>query len=155
MIGKLKLTEQRITAVTMMAVIAQKSRDKPITLSDVAAIMGVSVSCLETLTPNLLARRLIRSFRGPTGGYILAKPAKEISLLDIVLPIQSKPVKAGGQRTQRAARALIYSQAQALWDRMENVQYFLLQNVTLADLLESDLDAHPFLNRILDRCEHA
>lgn len=150
MIGKLKLTEPRIAAVTMMAVIAQKSSEKPVTLSTVAEIMSVSVSHLEYLAPYLLGRGLIKSFKGPTGGYMLAKPAKEISILDIVLPIMTIPEKRGGKR---AADTFKSPQVRALWGRMENLQYFLVQNVTLADVLNSDLDVHFFLNRILDRCE--
>jgi Rrf2 family transcriptional regulator, iron-sulfur cluster assembly transcription factor len=152
MIEKPKLTEPRITAVTMMAVIAQKSSEKPVTLSTVAEIVRVSVSYLEGLAADLLGGGLIKSFRGPTGGYILAKPADRITLLDIVLPIKSRPVKGGGKR---AADAFKYPQVQALWDRMENLQYFIMQNVTLADVLDSDLDIHPCLNSILDRCEQA
>jgi Rrf2 family iron-sulfur cluster assembly transcriptional regulator len=152
MIGKLRLTEPRISAVTMMAVIAQKSSDKPVTLSTVAEIMSVSVSHLEYLAPYLLGRGMIKSFRGPTGGYMLAKPAIEISLLDIVLPVMSIPEKRGGKR---AADAFKSPQVKALWGRMENLQYFLMQNVTLADVLDGDLDVHPFLNRLFDRCQQA
>jgi Rrf2 family iron-sulfur cluster assembly transcriptional regulator len=152
MIGKLKFTEPRITAVTMMVVIAQKRSEKPVRLCAVAEIMDVSLSYLETLVAGLLDSGLIRSLRGPTGGYILAKPTDGISLLDIVLSIESSSAKKGGKRADRALR---YPQVQALWDRLESFQYFLLQNVTLADVLNSDLEAHPFLNRILDRCEKA
>jgi Rrf2 family iron-sulfur cluster assembly transcriptional regulator len=152
MIGKLKLTEPRITAVTMMVVIAQNSSKKPVTVAVAAEIMGVSVSYLEGLAAYLLGGGLLRSFRGPTGGYMLAKPVDTISLLDIVLPIKSGPTKRG---TKEEGEACKFPQVQALWDRLENFQYFLLQNVTLADILNSDLKAHPFLNRILDRCEQA
>jgi Rrf2 family transcriptional regulator, iron-sulfur cluster assembly transcription factor len=148
----LKLTEPRITAVTMMVVIAQKNSEKPVRLCAVAEIMGVSVSYLELLVAYLRAGGLLRSFRGPTGGYMLAKPVDTISLLDIVLPIKSGPTKRGAKEEGGACK---FPQVQALWDRLENFQYFLLENITLADVLNSDLEFHPFLKRILDRCEQA
>jgi Rrf2 family iron-sulfur cluster assembly transcriptional regulator len=118
----------------------------------VAEIMSVSVSYLEYLAPYLVGRGMIKSFRGPTGGYMLAKPANEISLLDIVLPVMSIPEKRGGKR---AADTFKSPQVKALWNRMENLQYFLMQNVTLADVLDGDLDVHPFLNGIRDYCDQA
>jgi len=151
MIGKLKLTETRMTAINMMVVIARKSSDKPVALVVVAEIMGVSVSYLEGLAAVLRGAGLVRSFRGPRGGYVLAKPVDTISLLDIALPIKSGPER----RCKKEGGSCNFPQVQALWDRLENFQYLLLQKVTLADFLNNDVGVPPLLNRLLDRCEQA
>ena len=61
-----------------MAEIAQQERDAPVPLSQIAKAGNISLSYLEQLFAGLRRHGLVKSFRGPGGGYRLTRPAAEI-----------------------------------------------------------------------------
>jgi Rrf2 family protein len=57
---------------------------QPISLTAVAEAESLPLSYLEHLVAKLREAGLVRSVRGAHGGYLLAKPAAEIAMLDVV-----------------------------------------------------------------------
>jgi Rrf2 family iron-sulfur cluster assembly transcriptional regulator len=125
MTDKLKLTKPGKRAVAMMAKINIHDSKSPVPLSTVAAVLDVSVSYLERMAADLLHSGLIRSVRGPGGGYNLATPSDEISALDIVLSLRDKP----NAKDKAADGKLLSSgnlEVQEFWNKSEKIQYILL-----------------------------
>ena len=144
--GTLKPTRRAKSAVAVIVEIAQQGRDTPVSLSDVAATTGLSLSYMELLCADLRHRHLVRSFRGPGGGYQLAKPADQISLLDIALSMKEWP---GARNNEERDGSSLNPQVQDLWDKLDKYQYLVWQQISLADVINGDLKDHPFLQRIL------
>jgi Rrf2 family iron-sulfur cluster assembly transcriptional regulator len=147
-----KLRARGYAAVTVMVEIAQKGGKTPVSLAVVAATIGISVPYVEQLTADLRRSGLIRTFRGSRGGYRLAKPACEISVLDVVLSAED----CAGARGNEADGGLVSSknpQAQDLWDRLEKFQCLFLQHLSLADVINGDLSNHSLLKRMLNMLE--
>ncbi|MGN6424964.1 MAG: Rrf2 family transcriptional regulator [Asticcacaulis sp.] len=67
--------------------------ERPISLSDIAERQQISLSYLEQLFARLRKAGLVRSARGPGGGYTLSRPAAELYVSDIVLAVD-EPIKA-------------------------------------------------------------
>jgi Rrf2 family iron-sulfur cluster assembly transcriptional regulator len=65
--------------------IARHEHDGPVRGVDVARREGVSAGYLERLLLPLVEGGVIESRKGPGGGFRLARPAKEISVRDVVL----------------------------------------------------------------------
>jgi len=59
-------------------------RNTPITLREVASEQGLPYKYLEQLATTLKNVGLIKSIQGKQGGYVLARPAEDITALDIV-----------------------------------------------------------------------
>lgn len=152
MTGKLKLTARRRNAVAMMVEIARKPRKTPVCLPDVAATIGVSSSSLEIHTAELRRAGLLRSFRGPRGGFMLGKPASEISILDIAASIMDLP---GEGDNEKEDGLYFIPSGQDLWDQLDMCRYLLLQHISLADIVRGNLHAHPVLKGIRDYCDQA
>jgi DNA-binding IscR family transcriptional regulator len=78
---------------------------------------------------------LVEGQSGPTVGYVLARPADEIRLLDVVQAIEGDrefdPLLPVHPRQRTAVRRL-----NALARRQHNAQRALLKRLTLAQLLE-------------------
>ena len=74
-------------AVMALVDIALYGEHKPITLSDIAARQEIDIGYLEQIFIKLKAANFVQSFRGPGGGYMLAKDAKFISILDIMTSV--------------------------------------------------------------------
>jgi Rrf2 family transcriptional regulator, iron-sulfur cluster assembly transcription factor len=79
-------TKGRFAVVAMMDV-AVRSTNDPISLSAIARRRKISLSYLEQLFGKLRRSGLVRSVRGPGGGYVLALPAASISVADIVIAV--------------------------------------------------------------------
>ncbi len=80
----MRLTTKGRYAVTAMLDLALHGANGPVTLADISARQGISQSYLEQLFGKLKRARLVRSLRGPGGGYALARGAAAISISEII-----------------------------------------------------------------------
>lgn len=56
---------------------------KPVSLSDIADRQSISLSYLEQIFALLRRAKLVRSVRGPGGGYLLAKTPDQVRISDV------------------------------------------------------------------------
>lgn len=68
--------------------IAMNSETEAVALSSIAERQHISVSYLEQLVSKLRKAGIVNSIRGAQGGYVLAKPAEEISVGDILRALE-------------------------------------------------------------------
>jgi Rrf2 family iron-sulfur cluster assembly transcriptional regulator len=121
-----------------MADLAQNEKGKPVTLADIAERQEISLSYLEQLFAKMRKAELVRSVRGPGGGYLLSRLPGELRVADIVLAVD-EPIKATrctpgsphGCHSHRG-RCLTHD----LWEELGNQIYLFLSAVTLADVCE-------------------
>ena len=62
--------------------------NEPISLTSIAERQDISVSYLEQLMAKLKKAGLVNSIRGVNGGYVIAKPAEEISVGDVLRALE-------------------------------------------------------------------
>ena len=86
----MKLTTKGRYAVMAMADLASFQTDKPVSLNDISLRQNISLSYLEQLFAKLKNSKLVKSVRGPSGGYILDKNPKEIKLSNIIFAVDEK-----------------------------------------------------------------
>ncbi|SVC89538.1 uncharacterized protein METZ01_LOCUS342392, partial [marine metagenome] len=68
-------------------------KNGPVVLSDIAARQDISLSYLEQLFSKLRKKGLVKSVRGPGGGYMLARGADQLRVSDIVMAVD-EPLRA-------------------------------------------------------------
>lgn len=76
----MKLTSKGRYAVTAILDIAIYSNDGPVSLSDISERQHISLSYLEQLFAKLRRNNIVKSVRGPGGGYKLGYAPNEISI---------------------------------------------------------------------------
>ena len=76
----MKLTSKGRYAVTAILDIAIYANDGPVSLSDISERQHISLSYLEQLFAKLRRNNLVKSVRGPGGGYKLGYAPNEISI---------------------------------------------------------------------------
>jgi Rrf2 family iron-sulfur cluster assembly transcriptional regulator len=134
----MKLSTKGRYAVMAMVDLAQHSGDRPVCLSEIAERQEISLSYLEQLFAKLRRGGLVKSVRGPGGGYLLAHDRDETRIADIILavdePIRAvrcKPGQTLGCRGDRS-RCLTHD----LWEELSNQIHLFLSAVTLGDVCE-------------------
>ena len=83
----MKLTTKGRYAIIAMLDIAMYGGVSPVPLRDVSNRQNISLSYLEQLFSKLRLSTLVKSIRGPGGGYILGKGANEINLYQIMTAV--------------------------------------------------------------------
>ena len=86
----MKLTTKGRYAVMAMADLASNESTKPVSLNEIAIRQNISLSYLEQLFLKLRNNHLVKSIRGPHGGYILEKKAKDIKLSSIIFAVNEE-----------------------------------------------------------------
>jgi Rrf2 family iron-sulfur cluster assembly transcriptional regulator len=124
-----------------MVDLAMHSDNKPISLADIADRQEISLSYLEQLFAKLRRGGLVRSVRGPGGGYLLARDDTETRISDIILAVD-EPIRATrctpgqpfGCRINKS-RCMTHD----LWEELGNQIYLYLSSVTVADVVTKQI----------------
>ncbi len=125
----MKLSSKSHIAVNAMLDVAVHGAHLPVALASVGERQGVSLSYLEQLFRRLRARGLVRSWRGPGGGYQVGKRLSAISVADIVNAVDD--ASGGAARgAKRGANAV-----DELWSRLDRHLLDHLRTVTLDAVL--------------------
>ena len=80
----MRLTTKGRFAVTAMIDLALRQQSGPVTLAAISQRQQISLSYLEQLFARLRRSGLVSSVRGPGGGYLLARDAATISVVEVV-----------------------------------------------------------------------
>jgi len=134
-----KLSTKGRYAVMAMAELARQTVDaRAVSLGELAERQGISLSYLEQLFAKLRRSGLVRSLRGPGGGYRLANSPDQVRIADIILavdePISTTRCKPGSTLgcTGISARCVTHD----LWEELGHQIHVFLSSVTLADVIE-------------------
>jgi len=144
--NKLQLTTRGRYAVMAMIELAQRKDGSPVPLSEIAEAGDISLSYLEQLFAGLRRNGLVRSYRGPGGGYILAKNPADIKIADIMYSAEdSVPGRRISNSNLGATRNI---KAVALWSQIGEILDACMSKVSLADVIGENLDEHPEINKV-------
>jgi Rrf2 family transcriptional regulator, cysteine metabolism repressor len=91
----ISVTSKSRYAVVAMAELARSAEDRPIPIATVAERRGMPVQFLEQLFSTLRRSGLLESYRGMRGGYTLARPADQITVLEVVQALDGKVGEEG------------------------------------------------------------
>ena len=83
----MKLTTKGRYAIIAMVDLRLNGTVDPVRLKDVSQRQNISLSYLEQLFSKLRLSGLVKSVRGPGGGYVLNKSPSEINLLDVITAV--------------------------------------------------------------------
>jgi Rrf2 family transcriptional regulator, iron-sulfur cluster assembly transcription factor len=89
----MRLTTKGRFAVTAMVELAIQQARAPVALAEISQRQRISLSYLEQLFNKLRRLNLVKSVRGPGGGYALARQAEQITVADIMIAV-NEPLDA-------------------------------------------------------------
>jgi len=133
----MKLTSKGRNAVMAMADLAKNDISKPINLTEISLRQGISISFLEQIFLKLKKNNLVKSSRGPSGGYSLTRSPEEIKLLSIIEAVDEKVKTMGCKKESKKGcnGKLIKCITHNLWDDLEMLINNFFEKNTLKDII--------------------
>lgn len=130
----MRLTTKGRYAVTAMLDLALHACKDPVALADISIRQGISLSYLEQLFSKLRQNGLVKSVRGPGGGYLLNKSVSDLSIADVIDAVDESldttRCKEKGN-CQEGETCLTHH----LWLDLSFQIHTFLSNITLKDLM--------------------
>jgi Rrf2 family protein len=121
-------------AVRAVVELAGSAQDAPRKVDEVAQAQKIPVSFLENILTQLRSSGIVRSQRGPEGGYWLAHPAEEVNLAQIIRAVEGPLVGVRGQRPEEVEYVGSAESLQQVWVALRANLRKVLENVTVADV---------------------
>jgi Rrf2 family protein len=121
-------------AVRAVIELAGSSQAAPRKVDDIAQAQGIPVSFLENILTQLRSSGVVRSQRGPEGGYWLAQPPSEVSLAQIIRAVEGPLVGVRGQRPEEIEYVGSAEKLQQVWIALRANLRKVLEEVTVADV---------------------
>ena len=125
-----------------MVDLALHSEDGPVLCKEIAARQEVSNQYLSQLLRKLGRAKLVGSVRGPGGGYVLTRPAGEISAGDVLRAVEEtlEPVFCVDDGSEASCPRVDGCPTHWLWAKVGDAISTVVDSVTLADLCQQSGD---------------
>lgn len=129
----------RRTDYATRAVLALAIRDDALTLDDLAEATSAPRSVLEQVMPTLRAAGIVRSARGPGGGYRLNHPPAELTLERVVRVFQGQlaPIGYATRHEPDPCPAIVARSLRPAWEQVRDATITILSGINFSDLAEA------------------
>src|SRR5687767_10305354 len=119
-------------AIAVLELAHSHDRDEPVRIRDIADRHGVPARFLVQILLQLKGAGIVQSTRGAAGGYQLAKPPEEITLLDVMSVIEGQePINSATSSNSPVSRVMLRA-----WREIDEQQRNSLRAITFADLAD-------------------
>ena len=106
-----------------------------VTADQLARTQAIPGKFLEAILTQLRRAGLVRSQRGPEGGFWLARPAGEISLADVIRAIDGPLLGVRGERPENVGYTGAAEPLQSVWIALRANERAILEEVTLEHIV--------------------
>jgi len=115
---------------------------RPVKAEALARAQAIPLKFLENILQGLRQAGLVESRRGPDGGHLLARPASEISIADVIRAIDGPLAGVGGRRPDELEFTGSAVPMREIWIAVRSTLRNLLEQVSLADVASGELPEH-------------
>jgi Rrf2 family protein len=110
----------------------------PLPLKEIAERQQIPLKYLEQIAMTLKATKLIKSVRGPSGGYVLTRTPDKVHLLEIIEALEGSLSFVNCVKDPSTCERVESCAFNDLWKKISVETSKILRSVTLADMVQSD-----------------
>lgn len=118
--------------------IAKSSADRPVTIKEISERQDVSVPYLEQILNKLRRAGIIKSVKGPGGGYMLARAPENISIASILNELEGPVALTSCLDPDEGCSRVEGCVTHLLWKSLGAKIEAFLETITLKDLMENE-----------------
>jgi Rrf2 family protein len=130
-------TDYALRAAVELA--AAQDGDSLVKGEQIATAQGIPLRFLENILGDLRNAGIVESKRGVDGGYLLARPAREIALADVVRAVDGPLANVGGTRPDALEYEGAAEPLRDVWVALRAALRSVLERTTLADVAANKL----------------
>lgn len=133
----MKLSTKGRYGLRAMIDLARYSEEEPVSISSVATRQGISERYLEQLVSLLKKAGLVKSIRGASGGYVLARAMNEISVGDILRALEGnlEPVQCAAFYSEDGCSASGGCVTKYVWQKINDSINHTVDEIKLDELV--------------------
>jgi len=135
----MRLTSKGRYAVSAMIDLAKNQGEGPVNLAAISERQFISLSYLEQLFRRLREGGLVKSVRGPGGGYLLNRMPAEITVSDVIRAVDEQIKATRCVNALRGCHRGNRCDTHELWDALGMHIYRFLDVVTLQDVCDKQV----------------
>jgi Rrf2 family protein len=135
----MRVTAKADYAVRAVIELAETDSNHPRKVDDVSHAQEIPLSFLENILTQLKSAGVVRSQRGPEGGYWLSRPAAEINLAEVIRAVEGPLVGVRGQRPEEIVYSGSAESLQQVWVALRANLRAVLEQVSVADVASGTL----------------
>jgi Rrf2 family protein len=113
-----------------------------VTAEQLAQAQSIPVNFLENILRDLRRAGLVESRRGQQGGYLLARPAEEISIADVIRAVEGPLANVRGLSPDQLEYEGSAAKLRDVWVALRASVRNVLEQVSLADVARGELPPH-------------
>lgn len=121
-------------AVRALVSLNMTSDGAPVSIKTISSRENISLTYLEQLFVKMRRGEIVKSVRGPGGGYILARPAAEIRVDEIIDTVEETLVPVSCMEADGSCKCVSECTTQSVWQGLGNQIRTFLASITLEDL---------------------
>ena len=134
----------RISAKTDYAVraaieLAAATGDEPVPAERIATTQTIPLNFLENILSEMSTAGIVRNHRGAHGGYRMARPAREITIADVIRAVEGPLATVRGAKPEDAAYPGAAHELPRVWIAVRKNLRNVVEHVTLSDVANSKL----------------
>lgn len=133
----MKVSTKGRYGMRIMVELAVRYGSGPVLVTALAESQGISANYIHILMGGLKTAGLVRSLRGPNGGYELARKPEDITAQDVVLALEGETVPAECVSDPGCCPRSAHCVTRDMWCRIAASADEILKSQTLAQLAES------------------
>lgn len=126
-------------AVRAVIELAAAADEKPVRAERVATAQGIPLNFLENILSELRHAGIVRSQRGPEGGFRLAKPADEVSIADVIRAVEGPLATVRGGPPEDSTYPGPAADLPRVWIAVRKSLRSVVEDVTVADVAKGQL----------------
>lgn len=132
----MNLTTKGRYAVMAMVDLALNADQKPVSLADIATRQDIALNYLEQIFMRLRRAGMVKSVRGPGGGYVMGLDPKKMTISDIVMAVDEsiKMTRCSDESEGGCSKAKAKCITHNLWEGLSRKIYEYLNSISLDDV---------------------
>lgn len=134
--------------------LARYSENEPVSISSIASRQDISERYLEQLVALLKKAGLVKSIRGASGGYVLAKDMNEVSVGDVLRALEGdiEPVKCMAFDEHGGCSISGECVTKYVWQRINDSINQTVDNIKLSELVKESKILNPYGEHTSNNC---
>ena len=138
----MRTTAKADYAVRAAVELAAVGTGDPVKAEQIAEAQSIPLNFLENILAELRRAGIVESRRGAAGGYLLARPAEEITLADVIRAVEGPLANVRGSSPDLLEYEGSAERLRDVWVALRASVRAVLEQVTLADVAKGELPPH-------------